>query len=352
MYRDLQPRDRALALLAALACCSYPATTAAAAAGSWHTAAPMAVKRQYLGVGVLNGTLYAMGGFDYPNYPTSVEAYSSATNTWALAANMLVPRFNVGVGVLGGVLYAVGGARGRSNGTAFPLASVEAYHPANDSWALVAPMTEKRDGPGVGVLGGLLYAVGGQNDDGFEGHQILMTVEAYNPATNTWAGHNLIAPMHERRSSMGVGVLGGLLYAVGGTSGDFYLASVEVYDPGTNTWTLVAPMSVNRVNLGVGVSGGLLYAAGGVGMEDPFNSLASVEAYNPATNSWALVAPMSVGREGLGVGVLGGMLFAAGGFNINVGNGYLASVEAYHPGNDSSSEGGPTLGRASPGEQQ
>jgi N-acetylneuraminic acid mutarotase len=320
------------AMLAALACCSYLTTTAAAAAGSWHTAAPMAVKRESLGVGALNGTLYAMGGFDFPNYPTSVEAYNSATNTWALVANMLVPRFNLGVGVLGGLLYAVGGARGRSTGTALPLASVETYHPANDSWALVAPMTEKRDCPGVGVLGGLLYAVGGENDDGFEGHQFLQTVEAYNPATNTWAGHNLIAPMHEPRSSMGVGVLGGLLYAVGGDSGDVYLASVEAYHPGTNTWTLVAPMSVNRVNLGVGVLGGLLYAAGGYDMDRNF--LASVEAYNPATNSWALVAPMSVGREGLGVGVLGGMLYAVGGFNIDVGDGYLASVEVY-PGNGS-----------------
>ena len=75
---------------------------------------------------------------------------------------MSVTRFNMGVGVLGGMIYAVGGQNGDApplaNGT---LASVEKYNPAANSWTPVAPMTEERNGPSVGVLGGLLYAVGG-----------------------------------------------------------------------------------------------------------------------------------------------------------------------------------------------
>ena len=336
--------SRALVVLAALACCAHRVV-----AGSWHAVAPTVVKREAMGAGVLNGTLYVVGGVDMDlateeprpasggaggggPYLASVEAYHlhGATDAWALVAPMSVTRFNVGVGVLGGLLYAVGGAAGTAT-TPAPLASVEAHHPANDSWAKVANMTVKRDGPGVGVLGGLLYAVGGQNDDGYEGLQVLQTVEAYNPITNTW--DNRIAPMSVPRHDMGVGVLRGLLYAVGGASGDGpYLASMEAYDPITNTWdNLVAPMSVARVNLGVGVLGGLLYAVGGVDAD--VNVLASVEAYNPATNSWARVAPMSVERKGLGVGVLGGTLYAVGGGNFD--NYALASVETFHPANDS-----------------
>ena len=327
-----------------LASCAVAATLGVAAAGSWHAAPSLAQGRQYLGVGVLNRTLYAMGGSDQDLYPTtspffaSVEAWNRPANSWAvIVPNMSVPRFNLGVGVLGGMLFAVGGAMGQPHAAPAPLASVEAFHPANDSWALVAPMTVDRVGLGVGVLGGLLYAVGGQNDVGPQGLQVLDSVEVYNPATNTWVGNSFIAPMNFPRHDFGVGVLGGVLYAVGGASGHGpYLSSVEAYHAANNSWALVAPMSVDRVGLGVGVLGGLLYAVGGHDME--LNVLSSVEAYDPATNTWTLVAPMSVGRQDLGVGVLGGKLYAVGGFNINSPTPYLASVEAYHPANDSWSE--------------
>ena len=200
-----------------------------------------------------------------------------------------------------------------------------------NSWMHVAPMTEKRDGVGVGVLGGLLYAVGGQNNDGYQGLQTLSTVESYNPVTQKWAGNNLIASMSVRRNHFGVGVIRGLLYAVGGANEDGYLSSTEAYNPATNTWALVAPMSVQRVDPGVCVLGGLLYAVGGYTEEG--DTFSSVEAYNPATNSWAGVASMSVQRQGLGVGVLAGMIHAVGGFNMD--DAYLASVEAYRPSNNS-----------------
>ena len=306
-------------------------------------APPLAVARQYLGVGVLNGTLYAMGGMDedvcgiwgklcppLSPYFASVEARRDHQASGdVVVANMSVPRSLLGVCALDGMLFAVGGAMGRQDGEPVPLASVEAYHPGNDTWALVEPMTATREGPGVGALGGLLYAVGGRSDDG----QTLPTVEAYDPATNTWDGES-IAPMLFPRHDFGVGVLGGVLYAVGGANGKAgtYLSSVEAYHPANNTWTLVAPMSVIRVGMGVGVLEGLLYAVGGHSIPT-VGTLASVEAYNPATNRWTRVASMSAKRQDLGVGVLGGKLYAVGGFNLE--DGYLASVEVYNPANDS-----------------
>lgn len=53
-----------------------------------------------------------------------------------------------------------------------------------------------------------LYAVGGRDSS-----QVLRSVERYNPHTNKWT---LVAPMNKRRGSVGVGVLGGFIYAVGG----------------------------------------------------------------------------------------------------------------------------------------
>ena len=331
--------SRASQLVAALlACCAHPAHAAAADAGGWHTVAHMVVERESHGVGVLNGTLYAMGGVDFNRnngYISSVEAYHPASNHWTQCvtpsasppcvsiAPMSVPRFNLGVGVLGGMLYAVGG----QNGDAPPLAndtlaSVEKYDPAANSWTPVAPMTDERNGAGVGVLGGLLYAVGGTSCKHFDGCDVLRTAEKYNSTTNTWEE---VGEMSFPRHNLGVGVAGGLLFAMGGASGDGpYLSSVEKYSPATNSWTLVKPMSVTRVYLGMGVMGGLIYAVGGY--SENFNNHASVEVYTPANNSWHSVASMAVMRYGVAVGVLGNTLFATGGRN---GDTYaLGSVEA------------------------
>lgn len=63
---------------------------------------------------------------------------------------MGVRRSSVGVGVLKGFLYAVGGYDGASRQC---LSSVERYDPTRNEWELVADMTVKRSGAGVGVLG-------------------------------------------------------------------------------------------------------------------------------------------------------------------------------------------------------
>lgn len=53
------------------------------------------------------------------------------------------------------------------------------------------------------------------------------------------------------------------LYAVGGRDGSSCLRTVECYDPHTNKWTPCAPMARRRGGVGVGVVNGYLYAVGG-----------------------------------------------------------------------------------------
>lgn len=50
------------------------------------------------------------------------------------------------------------------------------------------------------------------------------------------------------------------LKQVGGFDGSTGLNSAEVYDPRTHEWRLIAPMSTRRSSVGVGVVKGLLYA--------------------------------------------------------------------------------------------
>ncbi len=66
--------------------------------------------------------------------------------------------------------------------------------------------------------------------------------------------------MEARRSTLGVAVMNGLVYAIGGFDGSTGLSSGEVYDPKTGMWRSIANMSTRRSSVGVGVIGNLLYA--------------------------------------------------------------------------------------------
>lgn len=59
--------------------------------------------------------------------------------------------------------------------------------------------------------------------------------------------------MNTHRHGLGVAVLSGPLYAVGGHDGWSYLNTVERWDPAARSWSLVAPMQNQRCSAGVAV---------------------------------------------------------------------------------------------------
>ncbi|XP_071653030.1 uncharacterized protein [Temnothorax longispinosus] len=124
--------------------------------------------------------------------------------------------------------------------------------------------------------------------------------------------------MNVHRQELGVAVLGGLLYAVGGYDGRCFLNAVERWDPGTGQWSSICPMSVQRSGIGVAVLNDKLYAVGGA--SDYCSCLNTVECYDPHTNKWTPCAPMSKRRDDVGVGVVNGCLYALGGYDGSLTN--------------------------------
>ena len=214
------------------------------------------------------------------------------------------------------------------------------------TWTLKAPMPTPRVGLAVGVVNGILYAVGGATQAGSD---YLSTAEAYDPARNMWT---VKAPMPTPREGLAVGVVNGILYAVGGISrpvGGRILSTVEAYDPSTNTWTVKTSMPTHRSGHAVGVVNGMLYAVGGMGGPGGEFSvpLSTVEAYDPTRDMWTTRTPMPTqhsaprgtlpgwdkGRSLLAVGVVNEILYAVGGTCCAPGENaaVLSTVEAYNP---------------------
>jgi N-acetylneuraminic acid mutarotase len=287
--------------------------------GRWTVKAPIPTPREGLAVGVVNGILYAVGGqIRHPTgvgmgdgghweFLSTVEAYDPSTNSWSTKTPLPTPRSGVAVGVVDGILYAVGGTGSETVGPSLTLDTMDAYDPVRNTWTARAPMPTRRYGHAVGVARGILYVVGGGT--GTE----TGLVEAYDPITNRWT---VKAPMPTPRVWPGVGVVNGILYVVGGVCcgccepADKILGTVEAYDPTTNTWTAKAPMLTPRAGVPVGVANQVLYVVGGF---SPGATWVNLEAYDPTRNVWTTKTSLPVNWFPAGLGVVKGILYAVGG---------------------------------------
>ena len=71
---------------------------------------------------------------------------------------------------------------------------------------------------------------------GVSEHETLGNVECYDPETDRWVV-DVIPQMRYRRSGVGVAVLQGLLFAIGGyLEGKTSTDAVECYNPRTKRW--------------------------------------------------------------------------------------------------------------------
>ncbi|XP_060055793.1 kelch-like protein 17 isoform X5 [Erinaceus europaeus] len=162
--------------------------------GTWTSVAAMSTRRRYVRVAMLDGNLYAVGGYDSSSHLATAEKYEPQVNSWTPVASMLSRRSSAGVAVLEGALYVAGGNDGTSC-----LNSVERYNPKAGTWESVAPMNIRRSTHDLVAMDGWLYAVGGN-----DGSSSLNSIEKYNPRTNKWVAASC---MFTRRSSVGVAVL-------------------------------------------------------------------------------------------------------------------------------------------------
>ena len=263
------------------------------AANSWSPIASMSMPRTGAAGAVIDGKLYAVGGYKEKEFLNSVERYDPVADQWdptETVAPMTTARANSGAVVLAGKLYVIGGTKGHLGA----LDTVECYDPTLNKWKVMPSMNSIREGPAAAVVDGLLYAIGGTNTDGVETN----SVERYDPNEETW---KTIKNMNTGRGYCAAAVIDGKIYVVGGFNYREQnlteaLQSVECYDPKNSRWEMVEPMKIARYGHGVAVSDGLLYAVSGDAGED---SWTSGERYDPTTNKWSPIESLTVGRPNL-----------------------------------------------------
>ncbi|XP_063443616.1 kelch-like protein diablo [Mytilus trossulus] len=203
----------------------------------WTEVAPMNIARSELGLVMLDGFMYAIGGWDGNVRLDSVEYYNIETNVWAMIPPMKIALTSPACVSLNGMLYVTGGAV-LEDGDGIDI--VQLFNPRTQTWSEMRSMKIPRSGSGACVLDGKIYVIGGWHAS----TENTKRVECYDPKTNTWIER---CPLHERRYRPGVAVVGGKIYACGGEEGwDRYHDTIECYDPISDSWEIIGEMQTSR----------------------------------------------------------------------------------------------------------
>ncbi|TWW72790.1 actin-binding protein IPP [Takifugu rubripes] len=262
----------------------------------WTTVSSIHQARSGLGVAVLEGMIYVVGGEKDSMIFDCTERYDPVTKQWASVASLNFPRCGVGVCPCHGALYALGGWIGSEIGK-----TMERYDPEENKWEVIGTMAVPRYYFGCCELQGFIYVIGGISDEGME----LRSAEAYDPISRRWSA---LPVMVTRRAYAGVACLNNCIYAVGGWNEALgALETVEKYCPEEEKWVEVAPMSTARAGVSVSAVNGFLYAVGGRAASRDFSApvtVDSVEIYDPHLDTWTEVGNMITSRCDGGLAVL------------------------------------------------
>ena len=155
------------------------------ATNTWTSAAPMALGRNHMFSGAVNGKIYIIGGriahaFVAASQNTDVvEEYDPATNTWgAQRTKMPTARSGGGWATYGGKIY-VGGGEVATNSLVGAFRALEAFDPATNSWTIMPSMPMPRHGVAGAMIGNKLHLVSGMITSAAAGAGQDRTVEVH-----------------------------------------------------------------------------------------------------------------------------------------------------------------------------
>jgi N-acetylneuraminic acid mutarotase len=302
---------------------------------SWTTKEPMSTARGGLGVAVVDGKIYAIGGSNNESQLDITEEYNPATDSWSTKASMPTPRSGFAIAVYQNKIFCIGGITGNSeNFVSGITGKTEVYDPATDMWETKTPMPTPRADLCASIVNGTIYCMGGKKYWGVEEtYQELNVTEAYDPTIDSWTEKS---PMPIPVLGCTSAVLDGKIYVIGG-SRHFQLGwelatvgSTQLYDPENDAWSI-------RENLPIAESYGAAATTNGVtaparlyfigGSNETHYSDATYVYYLPL-NVWGAGASIPTPRVYLALAVVDDVLYAIGGFDSE---NWLDITEQYIP---------------------
>jgi len=282
---------------------------------TWTTEEPMPTARAGIGVAVVNGKIYAIGG-SY-NSLGETEEYDPVTNTWTTKTPMPTPRIYFGIAVIENKIYTIGGDSGNWTAGQTVTNVNEVYDPTTDTWETKASMSTKRMALSANVVDGKIYLIGGG----------LTATEVYDPSTDTWTTEE---PMPTAVGYQASAVVENKIYVIGGA---VEVTLNQIYDTETDTWSNGTPLP-KGVDAAAAVATTGVYAPKRIyviGGKQNLDAVNFNQIYDPETDTWTTGTAMPTARYGLGVAIINDTLYAIGGREGWAGFPISAANERYTP---------------------
>jgi N-acetylneuraminic acid mutarotase len=340
LYQVLKMGEQRIALALLLILSLFlPASSlplVSAAEDSWTTLEPMPTARSGLGVAVVDGKIYAIGGYN-GSYLATNEMYDPTTNTWTTKQPMPTARSMVGIAVVQNKIYVFGGVTGPSNFTSSTYTgATEVYDPVTDKWENKTSMPMPRYRLCANVVNDRIYLIGGYDPTKFP-RQVNVN-QVYDPEYDTWATRT---PMPTAAYGYGSTVLDNKIYIIGGTQTHPYrppgsvleITLNQIYNPETNTWSsgTMIPMIAGGLDA-VATTGELapkkIYVYCGYTISPTNVTSYFTQVYDPENGMWANGTRIPLFRYGFSVAVVNDELYVIGG---KTSDNYLAVNEKYTP---------------------
>ena len=267
---------------------------------SWVSKAGMTRGRSGLGVAVVDGKIYAIGGASASGFCSINEQYDPAIGTWTLKESMPTSRSAFGIAVFEDRIYCMGGYSYSNQGGA--IAVNEVYNPATDTWETKTPMPTPQLNVQANVIDGKIYVIGRTTNGTLN--------QVYDPSTDSWITKESIPTIDGSYASVAVG---NKIY--------FFSSEVtQIYDVKNDSWSL-GSSAPSRVFSGTAVATTGVFAPKRIyifGDERAVWQLTTNKvitlSYDPETDRWTECPQTPTGRSSVGVAVVDDLLYVIGGF--------------------------------------
>jgi hypothetical protein len=274
-----------------------------------------------------NGKFLIAGGGTANRSVHEAELYDYTTGTWTVTGSMHVPRcVHTATQLASGDVLAAGGIDWITEEV---HASAEMYDYKAGTWTRTGPMAIPRiSHRAVRLADGQILVTGGNSD--YPNERVVASAEIYDPQTGNWRE---TTPMQTaRRGHVAVVLQDGRVLVAGGSSGHFnadkQLSAAEVFDPQTEKWTAVAPLREARWGATETLlrNGDVLVTGGAIA---PRGARSSTELFNPENGTWTDAGNLKQARNGhRAITLNDGRVLIVGGFYVLR---YLATCELYVP---------------------
>lgn len=276
------------------------AQPAAEAQPGWRSIADSRIPLDAAAATEADGTIWIFGGMGADNRVSGAhEGYDPAIDSWKGGEALPVPVQRAMSVTWQDTPVVLGGWR--TEGANTKVATDKVWRVVNSRWMELPPLLQPRAAAAAAVVGDRVVVTGGVDADG----RVLGTTEVYDGT-----GWKLGAPMPTPRQLLAAASDGKRIYALGGTNGTADLATVEAYDPAADSWTTMAALPEPRSDFGVAVADARLVAVGGTAGGRP---LKNVTALDLTTSTWSDLPDMGTARHGVAVAAVGKTVYAIGG---------------------------------------